>query len=472
MYIFATLYVKVLRALRKVYSYLTSTNSTHSSYVNVSAEHDALEVIELLKNDDFEGLHKKFVVPLRWFLSTRLLQKGWSDVRRGAGPIVLIGHSVISMGWFVTIKVPIQFKYTSLALIVRTTSKGGIFGLRFVTKSLAGFAIDWRQPTYVDPAAFTEIELQIGSTLKTSGTLTLPRNDSTRCACIILLSGSGPCDQDSTVGSIKPFKDIAQGLSCAGIATIRFDKITLAYPRRWNNSTITLTDEYMDQAVSAIMQAQACERIATESIYILGHSLGAVVAPRVAECFPGPVRGVILMAPPARPLYRCAIEQMRYLNEVRARDGANAKEQEESEKEIRRLEAAAALADHPCLPRSTKASLLPFDVGAPYWLDYRTYMPVQTAKKLGKPLLILQGARDYQVTLENDYASWCSALEDYSQASLKVYSEMNHLFVRGEGLASPQEYEASGNVDLKVLGDIIRWVESTSKPNLSRLSPV
>lgn len=40
---------------------------------------------------------------------------------------------------------------------------------------------------------------------------------------------------------------------------------------------------------------------------------------------------------------------------------------------------------------------------------------------------------------------------------------MNHLFVRGEGLTSPQEYEASGNVDLQVLEDIMRWVESTSK---------
>lgn len=437
--------------------------------MNISAERYALEVIELLKKDDFEGLRKKFVVPLRWFLSGRLLQDGWSDVRREAGPVVgLVGDPVVSVGvggWFVTIKVPVQFKYTTLALILRTTSQGGIFGLRFVPKSLAGFVTDWRQPAYVDPAAFTEIKLQIGSTLKTSGTLTLPRDESKRCACIILLSGSGPCDQDSTFGSIKPFKDIAQGLSCAGIATIRFDKVTLAYSRRWNNSTMTLTDEYLDQAASAVMQAQACERIAAERIYILGHSLGAVVAPRVAECFSGLVHGVILMAPPGRPLYRCAIEQMRYLNEVRARDGAYANEQEEFEKEISQLEAAAALADQPCLPRSTKASLLPFNVGAPYWLDYRTYMPIQTAKHLGKPLLILQGARDYQVTLKNDYSGWCNALEGHSQASLKVYSEMNHLFVRGEELASPQEYEASGNVDPKVLEDITQWIEFTSKSN-------
>ena len=194
---------------------------------------------------------------------------------------------------------------------------------------------------------------------------------------------------------------------------------------------MTLTDEYMDQIASAVMQTQACERIASESIYILGHSLGAVIAPRVAQCFPSLVRGVILMAPPARPLYRCAIGQMRYLDEVRARDGADAKDREESEKAIRQMEAAAALADQPSLPRSTDAALLPFGVGAAYWLDYRTYAPIQTAKELGKPLLILQGARDYQVTVKNGYEIWRSALEGHSHASLKVYDEMNHLYVRG-----------------------------------------
>lgn len=453
-------------ALRKVVVSLftPANNPAVTGNLSLPVEHqEALDVIHLIQNDDFEGLHSKFVIPLRWLLSAQTIQDGWRVIRREAGPIVDIGDCVISAGWLTTtVKVAIQFKYTSLALVL-TKTKGGILGLRFVPKPSAGFAIDWRQPIYVDPAGFTEVKLQVGSTFKTQGTLTLPRDDDhKKCACIIMLSGSGPCDQDSTVGSIAPFKDIAQGLSCAGIATIRFDKVTLAHPRRWNSSSMTLTDEYMDQAASAVMQAQASERIASESIYILGHSLGAVVAPRVAQCFPRLVRGVILMAPPARPLYHCAIGQMRHLAEVRARDGADAKDREESETAIRRMEVAAVLADQPDLPRSTKAALLPFGVGAAYWLDYRSYMPMQMAKELGKPLLILQGARDYQVTVEDDYDSWRSALEGHSQASTKVYDEMNHLFVRGEGLASPQEYEAGGNVDPQVIEDIMRWVESIS----------
>lgn len=209
--------------------------------------------------------------------------------------------------------------------------------------------IDWSRLSYVDPAAFAEVELQVDSTFKTHRILTLPRDDGIRSACVILLSRSGSCHEDSIVGSIKSFKDIAQGLSYADIAIIRFDKVTLAYPRRWNSSTMTLTDEYMDQAASAVMQTQACEPIASESIYILDHTLEAVIVSSVAHCFPGLVRGVILVALPARPLYRCIIGQMRYLDEVRARDGVDAKDREESEKDIRQMEVVAAQADQTCL---------------------------------------------------------------------------------------------------------------------------
>ena len=178
MNIFAYLRIVIFRALRKVVSYLTPANSAVTSHAILPVEQEALDVIHLLNNDDFEGIHRKFVVPLRWLLSPQTLQEGWRVIRREAGPIVDIGHPVISAGWFwTTIKVPIQFKYTSLVLVLQTTCKGGICGLRFVPKTSAGFVIDWSQPIYVDPAAFTEVKLQVGSTLKTHGTLTLPRDD-------------------------------------------------------------------------------------------------------------------------------------------------------------------------------------------------------------------------------------------------------------------------------------------------------
>jgi hypothetical protein len=70
-----------------------------------------------------------------------------------------------------------------------------------------------------------------------------------------MLSGSGPCDQDSRVGCAKPFKDLALGLATLGVATLRFDNITYTHGAKFRNSAIfTLEDEYMGHARDAIRQ--------------------------------------------------------------------------------------------------------------------------------------------------------------------------------------------------------------------------
>jgi uncharacterized protein len=47
---------------------------------------------------------------------------------------------------------------------------------------------------------------------------------------VVLLSGSGPQDRDETIGRNKPLKDLAWGLASAGVAVLRFDKVTHAHP--------------------------------------------------------------------------------------------------------------------------------------------------------------------------------------------------------------------------------------------------
>jgi dienelactone hydrolase len=75
-----------------------------------------------------------------------------------------------------------------------------------------------------------------------------------------------------------------------------------------------------------------------------------------------------------------------------------------------------------------------------------------------RPVFVLQGARDYQVTVEDDFARWKEALESCRRIKLKVYQSLNHLFIRGEGQPSPREYEEPGNVDEEVLRDMSEWV--------------
>jgi fermentation-respiration switch protein FrsA (DUF1100 family) len=75
------------------------------------------------------------------------------------------------------------------------------------------------------------------------------------------------------------------------------------------------------------------------------------------------------------------------------------------------------------------------------------------------PILILQGERDYQVTM-GDFEGWKRAMGDLSNVTLKSYPALNHLFMEGEGKSTPDEYLEPGNVAAEVIDDIAAWVKN------------
>jgi hypothetical protein len=80
------------------------------------------------------------------------------------------------------------------------------------------------------------------------------------------------------------------------------------------------------------------------------------------------------------------------------------------------------------------------------------------AAALGKPLLILQGGRDYQVTVADDLALWRTGLLGVPDVVTRVYDSDNHLFFPGEGPSVPAEYERPQHVDPAVVRDVADWV--------------
>jgi uncharacterized protein len=118
----------------------------------------------------------------------------------------------------------------------------------------------------------------------------------------------------------------------------------------------------------------------------------------------------------------------------------------------------AALVESPDLSPSTPARELPFGLPGSYWLDLRSYDPVSTAAALGKPMLILQGGRDYQVTVQDDLSRWKAGLEHRSEVTIRVYEADNHLFFPGTGPSTPAEYDPAQHVDPAVIADIATWL--------------
>jgi dienelactone hydrolase len=275
---------------------------------------------------------------------------------------------------------------------------------------------------------------------------------------VVLLAGSGPLDRDETVGRNKPFKDLAWGLASLGIAVARFDKVTYTHGHQLaHNADFTVDDEYLHHAVAAVHLLGQQPTVDPHRVFVLGHSLGGTVAPRVATAEPA-IAGLVILAGGAQPLHWAAVRQIRYLASLDPTTTAA------SQPIIDTITRQAKTVDSPDLSPATPASELPFGVPAAYWLDLRSYDPATLAAKLGKPTLILQGGRDYQVTIADDLTRWQAGLADHPDVTIRVYDADNHLFFPGTGPSKPSESEPAQHIDPAVVVDIATWLTTHNSP--------
>lgn len=74
------------------------------------------------------------------------------------------------------------------------------------------------------------------------------------------------------------------------------------------------------------------------------------------------------------------------------------------------------------------------------------------------PILILQGERDYQVTMQ-DFELWQSNLSGKSNVAFRSYPALNHLFLEGESKSTPSEYNVEKNIPGYVINDMASWIK-------------
>jgi pimeloyl-ACP methyl ester carboxylesterase len=183
-------------------------------------------------------------------------------------------------------------------------------------------------------------------------------------------------------------------------------------------------------------------------IYVLGHSLGGYISPRIAAR-DGKLAGLIFLAANARPIEDVALEQNEYMVHL----GANPPPEVLKRLDDLRAEVAKVKQMQPGKSNPMVVMGLP----SGYVLDLKGYDPAVEAKRLTVPMLFLQGQRDFQVNMK-DFEIWKSALGGRKNAAFHSYPALNHLFIPGEGQSSPAEYRKAGNVDGSVVSDIAAFV--------------
>lgn len=416
----------------------------------------ALAVVGMARDGRFDAIWEMFAPQLQALVAADAIRAAWTSEVNRRGEVSSVGTPVVEpAGTGVSlVKVPLTFEGGDMTVVLSFDDRGALTGLQLAPASAAAPTEPWIAPSYVDIKAFEERDVTLGSgPLAAEGTLTLPLGQG-QYPAVVLLAGSGPSDRDATIKRNKPLKDLASGLATRGIATLRFDKVTHAHRDQVaNRPDFTVNDEYVHDAVAAIRLLAEDPAIDASRIFLLGHSLGGTIAPRVATADPK-VAGLVILAGGAQPQQWAIVRQVAYLASLQPQNATAAAPT------IDALTRQARMVDSPDLSPTTPAAELPFGVPAPYWLDMRAYDPVAAAVALGKPMLILQGARDYQVTVDDDLAVWRAGLQDCANVTIRVYEKDNHLFFVGSGPSTPAEYEPAQHVDPEVVGDIANWVIS------------
>jgi dienelactone hydrolase len=217
---------------------------------------------------------------------------------------------------------------------------------------------------------------------------------------------------------------------------------------------LTVQEETVDDAVLAAAVLGSQPEVDPRRVFILGHSLGAYVLPMILKQDPKAAGG-IAMAGITRPLEDVVLEQVEYLIPLQSGQSEEARKEGQKKLEEIRRDVAALKALKP--GQEDGPTLL----GMPphYLLALRGYDPAAVAASLHVPLLILQGERDYQVSMV-DFAGWKAALGGRKDVELKSYPALNHLFVEGSGKSTPSEYMQPRHVAAEAIRDIAKWVNA------------
>ena len=349
------------------------------------------------------------------------------------------------------VAVAVSFAHATVTLNVAVSTAGQVIGLHVGAVAAASAS----PAAYVHPGSFAESSVTVGSAPWTlPGTLTMPVGTGPFPA-VVLVAGSGPADRDETFGPNKPFEDLAWGLASQGIAVLRYDKRTLVYATQMAADTsITVHQETMDDAEAAVVLLRRTPKVDPSRVFLVGHSLGAYLAPRIAAEIPGELAGITLLEAPSTPLPELVVIQEEYLASLQGSPSPQVEQQ------LATLKQQAALAESPSLSPSTPTSELPLNTPASYWLDLQTYHPLAVAAGLRIPMFFSQGGRDYQVP-PSELQPWERALAGHTNVTFRTYPAMDHLLLDGSGPPTPAEYSVPGHVGPQLVADLAAWIRSS-----------
>ena len=371
----------------------------------------------LMQRNEADSLYALFADNVKSLLKPNQLEGMLAQVEQMMGPYQERGpweHS--QKDGFEVVSSVVSFEHGQLVFVVSIDEQGLLNGMRLLPQAPSA------KPEEAMPLPADAVELD--DTVRTDKKVSLPcsvvvSGRSANPPMVVFVHGSGPVDRNETVMSNAPFLELSRQLAEHGISSLRYDKRTFVY----HEPVSSMDEETIDDALAAVKLARSF----SDRVFLIGHSLGAMLAPDIASR--AQLDGIILMAGPARDLADVVREQLDYL--------LPGQENEEQR----------------------RAAMEKIGKDSPHYLQPQHQ--VEKAQQLSLPMLIMQGERDYQVSMQ-DFRLWKQALGDRKHVHFASYPALNHLFLPGEGKSVPQEYSKKGNIPAEVGDEIARFIEASS----------
>lgn len=405
--------------------------------------------IELLSKEDFSTAHSYFSEEIKPQFTLETLQKTWETINSQVGKFKQQGEVLDDKN---PVVITCDFENLKLDVQISFDKESKINGLYFAPTKAKD---TYQKPSYANADLFEEKEVTVGTgEWALPATLTIPKGK-TKFPAVVLVHGSGPNDRDETLEPNKVFKDLAWGLASKGIVVLRYDKRTRVHGAKFGKvKNLTVNEETVDDAVLAVELLRQTPNVDKKNIYVLGHSLGGMMIPRIGAKDKN-IKGFVIFAGGTRFLPDVILEQYKYIFSLEGELTA------EKQATIKKIETDVAAANA-LKPSDIDSGKIFMGVPASYWLDLKTYNPPISAKSLKQPMLILQGERDYQVTMI-DFQNWKDALGKKKNVTFKTYPTLTHSFMEGSPKPSPKDYEKASNVNENVVNDIANWIIKSTK---------
>ena len=438
-----------------IYDETPLSNSTNANDVNWEFyNHRAEAFVSAIASGDFDEAHNMLDAEMAAVLDVAAVQDIWDGIVTQAGAFLSIhGTDHFEEDGFYFILITSRHEMSGVLMRIALAEDGLVAGWRH---------LDFPTLEPVENIGFTDYPIVIGAGTDwpLDGMLSMPDNAEGQVPAVVLVHGTGPQDMDSTMFEIRPFRDIAEYLAANGIAVIRYNKRTFTHGTRLPQS-FTVWEETIEDAILAAEILRADPRIDENRVFIIGHSMGGMLAPRI-HAEGGDFTGLILMAATPRHILELVIEQTRDSIFTAIELGlAEEADLVDMIAEVDQLEdlfgKLTAMSDD--VAREMPVPML--GATAYYLKDMAIHPFVDYIQGLTVPVLVMQPGSDFQIRADLDFVLLQELFAGQDEVTFLLYEDLNHSFIpttatnfieHAAGMMEP------GHVYIPVLQDIVDWI--------------